>query len=65
MVIFSSGGVGFTSADSEIIEKVKSKVDKSEKVVHVSRYDYRVVKREDIHDSKGYMTKRQNKSGYL
>lgn len=54
---FSSGGVGFTSADSEIIEKVKSEIDKSEKVVHGRRYAYRIVKREDIRDSKGYMTK--------
>jgi len=71
---FRNNHVGFSSADSELIEKVSSKLDENYKVTHLTRYDYGISFKTDkilqnkrslhmknkIRNEKGYITDSKN-----
>lgn len=53
----SSGGIKFTSADKEILERVEKELPSSDILKHIAKYDYRIIKKEDIRDKYGYPIK--------
>ena len=50
-------GVKITTADEDVLERIKSELPEGDKIVHIRKYDYRIVKTENVHDEKGYMVK--------
>ena len=53
----SSGNLSITSADAEIIEKVKKLLPVGDTITHKCRLAYRIKKIADKRDSRGFMTK--------
>lgn len=50
-------GVKITTADKEVLERMSRELPETDKIVHVRAYDYRIIKKEDKHDKRGYMVK--------
>lgn len=50
-------GVKITTADEEVLERLAKELPETDKLVHIRAYDYRIVKKEDKHDEKGFMIK--------
>jgi predicted phage terminase large subunit-like protein len=53
----SGDNLGFTNCDEDILERFKGLLPDNEILVNKSNHDYRIRKRDDIRDYRGYMVK--------
>ena len=53
----TGGGVKFTSNDDEILKRVEKELPEGDILKYVSKYDYRIIKKDDIRDKHGYLIK--------
>ena len=50
-------GVKITTADAEVVDRIQRELPDTDKLVYIRGYDYRIVKKDDAHNERGYMVK--------
>lgn len=50
-------GVKITTSDKEVVERFSEELPETDKIVHIFRYEYNIIKKYDIRDERGFLVK--------